>query len=959
MGQKIQTNYHFVEKVIAASFETEDKLLALFDQYRKKLPDSEAYAELSRKLAVLFETRLVDVQAVPFSEVMDDFQAVRRSLEGYRELFSENQAPERFHVVAGDAFSLRLKKNGKRFLLKLDWLMTGIANIFRKNKSAKTYWDHQVPEAALAEFVFLDQFLNQLFPQYSRLLHNREDRLRQFYELDRQLEEHLFLMADWPDMDEKLDNLRERMANDKAALTDFFASVGAELEGRFADLRDKAGTLEFPVSRLSKERLARLYQLELTPIETTHQQQHRVCFALVEHWRLKLHNRKLIFGMQASREQNISDMAKQLDQNMQPAFQELRDKLQAFSESLEAEGDDTEKDSFEIKSFVAERVPVLINLLVQSKVGYFFDKPLLSLEHAIQSIPEARQFAAAAFQEKRVKATSFRTVKVRQLMQEAIFQKLKEQFSAEQKEFASRIQQLTKNLDEIQHALEYTVDYFLEQGEAESNLQELAEGVKRAVRKAEENLNRLAELREFADGALGKISSDFTRRTLKYFQPVWLHHSEKVNRRQALIREVKQTVLKYWRLTLLLCVKGIQWARNMYVLSSDKYFNLKNLLGIAPQKEPISTELSNYLSETRQAIGRLPLMYQKLFENTPLTEERFYMPRKAELDQLTAAFESWKRGNFAPACLVGEQGSGATTVFNFFIYSIYQEIAVGHFFIRRNRYTEADFLDFFREVFPSLTFDDFDGLVKGINGLPEQKVIILENIHNLFIRKNGAFGNLRLLFKLMSQTNRKIFWLSSCFLYSWKLLDYTLDISGYFAYVVEFEKSSVDLLREAILKRHLVSGFNLTFLEPENFSPKRGYQKLSTEEKQKYLMDVFFDDLWQHAQGNINLAFIYWLRAIVKVEDDRLFIQQKYLSFQFLNSLKTWELTSLHGILVHGGLTASEHAAVFNLSEEESAHQLMILDDDGLLDLQDGKYVINPLLYRTLVSRLKSLNFIY
>ena len=102
------------------------------------------------------------------------------------------------------------------------------------------------------------------------------------------------------------------------------------------------------------------------------------------------------------------------------------------------------------------------------------------------------------------------------------------------------------------------------------------------------------------------------------------------------------------------------------------------------------------------------------------------------------------------------------------------------------------------------------------------------------MRSSGDFGNLMQLFKLVSQTNSKLFWITSCYRYSWKLLDYTNSISGYFAYVIEFGDIPADLLREAILKRHQLSGFSLKFLPPDHFVPKRNYQKMSEEEQQKF-----------------------------------------------------------------------------------------------------------------------------
>ena len=955
----MEAKYQLVAEYLESLVDQEDQLLSFFDSYQQTMADPSSFGKLSGQLSQFLAGHFLHLQEDSFAVQLNQFADIRQSLQQYAERVVEEQLPERFHPLPGDPIAIRLKKAMKRMGLKTGWFCLSVSNIFRKDKRAKRYWNHTIPEVALAEYVFLIRFLEKLFPVYRQLQQNREECLRLLYRADTQLEECRLLLAGPEEPGLPTEQLRGQIGEDRAALAAFFGEVEADMTELFANLREKAGTVEFPNRQLARKQLDKAYRRELAPFEKMTRHKQYVFFALAEHWRLKLRNRKLIFGLQFGMAESSRNVEQEIHTQLEPAFRELHEGLQSFAAKLSAPDERIKKDAYELKDWVEARVSALINRLVQSPMGALFDQPLLALGQDISLTGNDCRFAVAVFRNKKLKDSSFRQVKTRQLLDEAIFQVLKQQFVPAQKELAVRLQHLSANLSEIQHALEYTIEYYFEQEDREAKSHELAEGLKRAIRRSEESLRQLVDLPIYVRDVFGKVQADFTRRTLKYFDPAWLHRSEIVNRRKGYVRRVRQSVLQSWRQWQLYVGKSISWMKGLYVFSSDKYFNLKNLLGIVQEKEPISTELSNYLSETRQAIGRLPLMYQKLFENSPLTEDRFYMPRQAEIDQLQKAFQSWKQGNFAPTCLVGEQGSGITTVFNFFSGQVDQQVAVNHFYIRDNRYTEADFLDFFREMLPDLVIPDFDSLVQQINNMPEPRVVILEHIHNLFLRKNGAFGNLYLLFRLMSQTNRKIFWLCSSYLYSWKLLDFTLHIAGYFAHVVTFEKNQVDMLREAIMKRHRVSGYNLTFLEPENFSPKRSYARMNEEGKQNYLREIFFGDLWEHAQGNMYLAFIYWLRAIVRVNDDRLFIRQKHLSFNFLNTLKADEITTLHGILVHGGLTIKEHAEVFHQPEPESARQLMVLHDDGLIELQRDKYVINPLLYRTLVSRLKSLNFIY
>jgi len=959
--------YLFEAKLLAESYLVEEKLLAAFGK-EKPFPLSFSRAEgltkvdpryvtFSRRIASFLDENIKDSGDAQTIIAWKDFEQVRHHLTEYAETVTEIQPAERFFPAPDDSFYLRRIKFVKGLLLEFHWTFITIGNIFRKTRKEKQYRKHQIPEAALAEFVFINRFLERLIPVYARLLQNREARFFQLYQLDHQLENGVFLNDYSEDIWNLVETARTGIDHDKEALIGFFDTIDGDLETEFRDLRSKAGTVEFPAARLNRKKLKTDRSRLFNGFGYFQGQKQLILFAVSEYWRMRLLNRDLIFQLneRACRQQDQIDEL--IRGTLTPAFIDFKKELQSFT-GTRTTGFPGE-EVLAIKEMVRERVMQLTELLVQSKISYLLDKPLIELERQLRVIPETHLFASAVFENKPIRKKDLRPLRSAWILNSSVFLILQEQFAEKQRNFSSVLQQLSNNLNEIRSVAEYTIDYYLEQTDRESADHELSEGLGRLARKAEDNPVYLTELLDQSAIALGSMSAWFTEKTLVLFEPSRLDQTARLNRRREYLDRKKLFFLKLWNKGIVIPGKTLLWIKNAYVYSNNKYFNLRNLLGISYEKEPISTELSNYLSFTRQAIGRLPVMYQKLFENSPLTDERFFIPREYEMEQLVAAQESWRNGNFAPTCLVGEQGSGATTIFNFFTSSFRGELEVGHHIVTETKHEEKEFLDFFRLVFPDFEFERLDELIEQINRTAKRKIVILENIHHFFIRKNGAFGNLFRLFRLMSQTNHHIFWVCSCFVYSWKLLDYTLNISGYFAHVVHFELMTDELVREAILKRHKVSGFKLHFLEPEHFIPRRGYYKLTDAGKQQSLTELLFHELWQHAQGNITLAFIFWLRAIVRVSDDTLFIQQKQLRFSFLNSLKTDELTTLHGILVHGGLTLEEHSAVFNSGPEDSRRRLMVLVDDGLLEFRENKYVINPLLYRPLVSQLKSLNFIY
>lgn len=950
--------YQAVQDWLIQSLDFETKLINQFEHFISIGSDEVAYSELTKGLFELLELNYTNTKSAPIIERLDDFNELRKLLTVFHERQTEPQALERFYSQEGDPVWLRLAKLAKRAALRTGWSVVRMGNVFRRNKRKPEFWKHEIAESALASYVFIDRFTEHLAVFMEGLLGQRHARVRQLHDLDRTLEQVVLLKGGGLDLKAQLAALQQSLEEDKQAIRAFFEEIEPGMDKLFADLYDKAGTIGFPLRKLKSRATVRAKRLTLKQLDAGLQYSQWVLFGLTEHWRLKLNNRSLIFKLKSQTGEQQGAIQQQIDENLKPAFIQMKRDLADFA-SMDPQNWNDSANVLAIRQYVQSHIPQLIQLIFQTKLSALFERPMLELEQAIKRGPEIHRFAANVFEGKTLSANSFQLLKTRDLLSGIVLKSLKEQFVAERKKFDLQVQRLLLSLDEIQLAANYSVDFFLGQNEEEKVTAELNEGMKRTVKKADGMLANMAEIQKLTADSFSSLSDSFTRQVLQYFEPRHLHQTVKINQRRTRNEQMKENLRELIAVSKKYSLRYLNSLKKFWQKLNNRYFNLRSLLGISYEKTPISAELSNYLSETKQAISRLPLMYQKLFENTPLSDERFYLPRRTDLSRLDEAFANWRNSNFAPTCVVGEEGCGTTTLFNFFVKSLVPGYRITRFELRDNIAEEQEMLSFFRQGFPKLRFAEFDELIDALNEQVDPQVVILENIHNLFLRTNGAYGNLYRLFRLVSQTNKKVFWLTSCFEYSWKLLNYTTGIAGYFGHVVEFSPLSAGELKDAILKRHQVSGFSIQFLEPEGFSPKRSYQKLDEEAKQVYLSDIFFEEHWQYARSNIRLAFIFWLRAIRKVENGVIYLQQKHLSFDFLNSLKANEITTLHSILVHGGLSRFEHARVFRWDEADSARVLMVLSDDGLLEKENDTYVVNPLVYRMLVSQLKSLNFIY
>ena len=158
-----------------------------------------------------------------------------------------------------------------------------------------------------------------------------------------------------------------------------------------------------------------------------------------------------------------------------------------------------------------------------------------------------------------------------------------------------------------------------------------------------------------------------------------------------------------------------------------------------------------------------------------------------------------------------------------------------------------------------------------------------------------------------------------------------------------------------------MSSYQLLFQPTDKIVNSRRFKKLSSElAQQTYLQNLFFKQLTELAAGNITVAILLWLRSYVEFSQDRLiFPATIHFDPTFLYQLTTEELFTLAAVLQHDIINAQHHALIFH---QDIQHSLLLLNrmaNKGFLVQKSNGYQIHPLLYRPVVSILKSGNIIH
>ena len=519
---------------------------------------------------------------------------------------------------------------------------------------------------------------------------------------------------------------------------------------------------------------------------------------------------------------------------------------------------------------------------------------------------------------------------------EAALQPLKGQISADDFEEARHhvlnwLAQITEDINELTRQIEYLLE------ESEKQLLKLTNG--------------------FVEQLLTLAGTDSEGQIEKYLLMARATAGEK-------LWNYRRKILTAMKATLPTIVEGVSARINQV---QRNYFRLREMTGLAPDNTDAAESLVRFLTETEEHINMLPYVYQRLFQLAPLNDDRFFSTRKAELDLLSQAYESWQGGLFAATALVGERGSGVTTLLNLAKQQIYKDYPIIEmdFLNARSIFTDEALFAFLRTAFREITFDhdpaDMDELEESIKALTQPRVVIAEDLQHVFLRTTYGFDALERLLLFIGRTYQNLHWVLTCSLYSWDYFEKVIKINEYVQQKIVFKALGQEDIEEIILMRHQASGYQLVFEPTPDIIQSRRFKKLKTEqERQESLQTQFFQQLTELAAGNISVAMLFWLRSYKEFSEDKLILPATiHFDPSFLYQLPAEELFALAALLQHDILSTEDHALICHQDVQQSQMLLNRMANKGFLVQQKYGYRIHPFLYRPVVQVLKSDNIIH
>ena len=939
----------------------------------------------NKKTSPLIEKKFPGAQSVNFNEEFSHFtEALDGYLSSFDEIIKEVQSDERFNISGKEKVFIKNSKKIKKLALKISWLPGKAANIprkiFKKETKPLKNWNHLIPFKNLSIIYLKDNLSRSLFEVIEDAERNISTAFSIIWELDEKVNK---LFTEKPGSNEndsseiisykeKVESIEKSLKELKSSLADKAGIKTAEVLKDYENVCHKAGTIEVPKRRFTSRRIKKSNENLNNDYKEMFKGWLNNFFTLFEDWRL---NKEIyiLYGNSLKIYSNIKEESEErITGKIIPELKSISDLL----ENIKTEINDFYGSSSQLLSLLYKKrdkifkelsqkfIPAISENILRQNIPELAGDIEINIEQMVQNLSSQRAIIKQSTYNRKVKTSEIDYISPKEIISFSVLTKFSKSIQHIKSNILREIQKVQSSILDIDQISDFNLDTAIsmfksEERTGEDPLDIAAEGINRAIGKTNEVEKILLSINNEIKETIGSKVKDFNDDLIE------LTKTEN-------ILEIKLRIAKDKALqrTAKLKEESITWFKNFIpvVISSIKkgnkrygefYINVRKQLGLSSKAAVISAEISDFLADTLSAVSKLPVVYRRLFEIEALKDERFFEGREAELAKLNKAYAQWNKGGYAPVAVVGEKGSGATTLLNFFERGIEKKYNIIKTEIFNANYNLEDLIEILSGLFKIESAGNMNEIMTYLNNLPFKQIVVIENIQHLFLRKVNGFVCLKALFELISKTQKNIFWITSASLYSWEYLNKTLNIADYFGYVIRLKSMEDGQMIKVILKRHKISGYNLNFIPAKDEETSKSYKKINEEKKQEYLSKQYFSDLNKFAKSNISLALLFWLRSTREVSGDTITIGSlRDIDFSFLSSLETSKVFTLHSLLLHDGLTIESFSIVNNLPEAQSRLMLLVLLDDGVIIQKQGLYKINPLLYRQAVNLMQTKNII-
>ena len=342
--------------------------------------------------------------------------------------------------------------------------------------------------------------------------------------------------------------------------------------------------------------------------------------------------------------------------------------------------------------------------------------------------------------------------------------------------------------------------------------------------------------------------------------------------------------------------------------------------------------------------------YLALFRNGPISDPTGLLGRETELAAICEALSRWEAGERFNVLLVGERGSGKTSLVDCAQKQFCRHLEVIRGELCQRLTLEPQIREFLHRVLGAGPAEESETLLAS-----RRRVVILEGIERAFLRRVGYYGAIRAVQGLVAATGTTTLWVLTVDRPGFELLNAGFRFADNFSQRIDLPPCSPETLREAIKNRHARAGLQVAFTGTPKEKTFAGWP-LRAGSREGDRESDFFKALARESGGILEPAFELWVGQVEGVEHNVVHVSQDgpVPDSSSLKALDLSDLFTLRAILQHGCLTPDEHATVFHTDISLSQAQIDRLCARGLVE-RDPKWPgvrVRPLLLGAVKSAL-------
>jgi len=491
-----------------------------------------------------------------------------------------------------------------------------------------------------------------------------------------------------------------------------------------------------------------------------------------------------------------------------------------------------------------------------------------------------------------------------------------------------------------------------------SGLQRAVNTLEKSIKSVREKQNGYEELIKYSlPESLQKLADVMLRREYDKFEL-----EDKARKVKSRALNWKELLTRYYAIVsekTAVAKRFVTHKFNTLKMPVSRYLGLQSETRVTASEKQNLTE---YLTGIDSIIRELPYIYQRLFSRSFLIEKRFFISPAGSLHVMNSAFEHWNKGILSTVAVIGEKGSGKSTLVKFFKEDLEEDIRVIDVEFTQTISETEIFIDELSEALGFKGITDVSELIERINNFKKRRIIIVEGLQNLYVRSIDGFGAINDFWMLMSQTSGNLFWMISCSRYAWEFFTKISNADQYFSQIVKSDNLDEDQIKTGILTRHKATGYELEFVASESLKRNRAYKKVIGDEQsmQDYLRNNYFEKLAKISEGNFSIAMILWIKSI-KEHDDKKFIisPMEVADIDLLEVPSREVLFTLASLVKHDTLKADEVAKSLHQPADDAKLMLARLKAKGLVTETENGFMINHLVYRQVIRLLKNRNILH